>query len=400
MKIERTFRGLEATVKSKGPHRISGSIFLSLWLAMWALGEFFALWILLWGGWCMLTGRPPGAAKAPLETAPALATGLFLLVWLSIWTLGGVLAWRELLRNLFGSDQLCARAGELEIEHGYGLFRNRRSLPREQLIRFYLPPSKKILSAQTTLGTVEIARLGTSEELTAIALALNTEYALSENATARGLLPESWREAVSLEGEPILIRNPVTRRRQAIAMWLIFLPIAFVTCYLFNAARHQHSLGAIAVIIGIAAGFAGWGTYRLTYCRDEWSLAPGRLVLQHRRRSSLQPRFTADALQLREEKDSDGDPWYRLLAVNSESFNAASLQNACKHERVLDSQTGDPAELRSFGLWLSHRCAASFSDRTTVKAKTEDFEKLKQQLAATGRFGKWASRMIGNKPRT
>ena len=395
MKTERTFQGFEATVKSSGAGRFGGVAFLSVWLVMWTFGECFVLFILLKGGWSLLTGHPPGEGRDPLALGPSLATGVFLLVWLAFCTLGGVLAWRELLRLLFGKDWLLARPDALEIEHSYGLFRTRQSLQRNQLIRFYVPVAGKYLSAETSGGVVEIVRLGTKDELADIALALNAEYELSSEAPPRGILPESWKDEVSIEGESTLLKNPAIRRKQAITMWGIFVPLALVAGYLLYASLTQNLSGVFPAITGAAAGLTYWGAYRLSFFRNEWTLSSGRLALQQRRHGKLFPRFAADTLQLREDKDSDGDPWFRLIAVQAEAHHTALPHKAHQHEREVGTSRSDPTELRSFGRWLSHRCKLSFTDRTTAQAKAEDLEALKAKLAASGRIGQLAARLLG-----
>ena|SRR5437879_893267 len=96
MKLERTAAGLEAQLRSAGIGRFFGATFLAVWLVGWAVGEAFALWMLVVGGCSLLTGQPPEVGREPIRPELALPVGSFLLFWLTLWTFGGVMAVREL----------------------------------------------------------------------------------------------------------------------------------------------------------------------------------------------------------------------------------------------------------------------------------------------------------------
>src|SRR5215831_16294192 len=106
MAVERTIEGFRLTLKSQGAGRYASAAFLAFWLCGWAVGEAFALWMLIRGAWALLTGAPPDAGRAPLAVGPALIAGLFILMWLTLWTVGGIAAMSELLRLLWGEDRL------------------------------------------------------------------------------------------------------------------------------------------------------------------------------------------------------------------------------------------------------------------------------------------------------
>ncbi len=396
VKIQRTFQGLEAELRSTGAGRFSGAGFLMFWLVFWVVGEAFALGILGWGAWSLFTGQPPGAGHAPLETGPALFTGLFLLCWTAFWTFGGIMAWRELLRRLFGSDRLIARGDSLEVVHGYGLFSSRQTLPRDRLLRFYPPsPAGSGLAVETLDGVVPLARLGTPAQLAETAVAFNAEFKLSGKPSLDGNLPAGWRELTSPEGHPIYVQDPATRQRLAIVLWVLFAPFFVSTTYLFQAMLGRGSLGALAAILAAFTALLGWGAWRLGARREEWVPGRGRITLDLRRRGHRESLFTGDLLEIREDRDSDGDLGFKLVAVQSEARQQASLQTARKHEHVIASCSGDATELLSFGCLLARRCAIPLADRTTPAAKAEDLAVLQEKLAATGRLGRWAARLLG-----
>lgn len=395
MHLTRTFQGLEVTLKATGYGRFGGAVFLLVWLAFWIVGEVMVGWILIRGGWSLLTGLPPGEGRAPLETAPALGAGLFMLFWLAFWTLGGVLAVREVLRLLAGRDRLVLRPDALMVERGFGLFSRRQEIPRERVRRFHRRTHGNILSADTVRGGIELTRFGTGAEIEDLAAALNAEWKLSPHAPQEGVLPDGWNESVAPEGAAILIKDPAVRRKQAGVAWFVFLLLATVGGYILQASIAQLSLLVLGALVAAGAAFAGWGAYQLTYCRDEWVLGVRGLRLQRRVRNRAEPRFEAAALRLREEADSDGDPWYKLVAVNAAASPALSLREARRHERVVMGVAGDPTEVRNLGWWLAQRCGLPLQDGTTAEAKAQEAELLRAQLAASGRLGRWVAARLG-----
>lgn len=378
-----------------GGRRVGGVLFLTVWLMFWVVGESLVLWILIRGAWALLTGQPPGAGRAPLEAAPALGVGLFLLCWVSFWTLGGVVAGREWLRLLFGRDRLIVRPDGLEIERNFGLFRTRRTFPREKLLRFYRSSrSNAALMAETTGGAVEITQLGTEDDRATLETELNREFKFTPQATPQGVLPDGWCELTTPESTSVFTKDPVVRRKQASFLWIALLPFGLASLYLLNATLSQPGLGVILAIVGTLTAFIAWGAVRLARTRDEWELGAGRLALQRRVGQRIVRKFEATSLQLVETPDSDGDPWFRLVALASDAPETLLPSRMTKHQRVIFSNSGDPTDARNLGFWLARRCRIPFFDRTTATAKTQDMEELKKQLAASGRFGKWAVRLL------
>lgn len=396
MALQRTFQGLETELRSRGAGRFGSAGFLTIWLLFWIVGETFALWILGRGAWALLTGQPPGAGRAPLETAPALATGLFLVFWTAFWTLGGVLAGHEWLRLLFGRDRLIARSDGLEIVRGYGLFQTRKRLATGELVRFYLPyPAGSGLAVETERGVEALTRFGTPTAWEEIARGFNAEFELDPAPRTTGTLPRGWRMLTAPEGHTIVVGDPVMRRRLGLGLWITFTPLALVSAYLIGAALFQPTLTAFAVIASAFALLAGWGAWRVSTQRDEWAPGDRSLVLHRRRYNQATRVFAGDALEVREDRDSDGDPWFKLFVVQTSARGQATLPHARKFERAIAGSSGDPAEIHAFGRWLAHRTQLPLTDRTTAAAKAADFEQLRGKLAASGRFGQWAANVLG-----
>jgi len=396
MKIERTGAGFEAHLRITGISRFFGAAFLAVWLAGWAVGEAFALWLLSAGARSILTGHPPEAGREPLRLEVALPVGLFILFWLALWTLGGVMAGRELLRLLFGRD--CIRVGDdtLEVEHSYGLFRSRERLPQVELRRFYRRPGSAALCVETAHGTTELTRLGTAGERAELQHVLNVELHLPAQPPPEGALPEAWSETLSLERDAVLVKNPATRCKQAMALWIVCALLGALTLYIISAAQQQQrvDLWVPAVVLAAFSAAAALGAGWLSFGRDEWKLAKGRLILQRRFGSNRTTKFEAVALELFEDNSGEGGPSYELTAIEANTPPQPSYYRTGKHRRVIYSQTDDPTGPRKLGLWLSQRCQLPFADQTTAEAKAQSLEELKEQLAGSGRLGRFALRMI------
>jgi hypothetical protein len=211
-------------------------------------------------------------------------------------------------------------------------------------------------------------------------------------------LPEGWNEALAPEGDAILIKDPSRRKKQAMVLWVVCLSLAAVGGYVLFAATAPESLRMVGLIIAAGAGFAGWGAYRLSWCRDEWVLGAGRLRLQRRVRGRAQPRFEASALRLEEHSDSDGDLWYKLVALDAGASPLLPIREARRHECGVMSVAGDPTDVDNLGRWLAQRCGLPLEDATTAEGRAREAERLRQQLAASGRVGRWMARRLRPEP--
>ena len=392
MKIERTLAGLHVTLRPAGFARYGTALFLAIWLAGWAAGEAFALWALVAGAWALITGSPMSAGAEPLALGPALAAGLFLLVWLSIWTLGGYAAGAELLRILFGGDDLNARGDGLEIVHRYGPFRTTTFIPRADLRAFHCQTKGNALVATTASASVELTRLGSPGDRAALADTLRKELQLKD-VPQPVALPDGWREVKTPEGEHALVRDPDTRRKQARVATLITLPFAATAVALIMQAAQNPDLGVLATLATAAAIALGYGAARLRFSRSEWKITPGKLTLQRRSGAKLTTKFTGTSLELRETSDSDGDVWHELAAVGDAT--AGLLHRDPKsNTRSIHRRMNDSAEARSLGRWLAARARLPLIDRATPEAKAHDIEKLHKQLERSGRFGRTMSSLL------
>ena len=109
-------------------------LFLMLWLAGWAFGEYFAL--------------------SEIARGRNIFSSLFLLVWLGIWTLGGLGAAAVLLWNLFGSERLFVTGGVLVHSRGYGPLQRRRVHPVGEVSGLTLDTRSDPANGAVQFGTI------------------------------------------------------------------------------------------------------------------------------------------------------------------------------------------------------------------------------------------------------
>lgn len=144
-------------------------------------------------------------------------------------------------------------------------------------------------------------------------------------------------------------------------------------------------MGIPLALVALACGSAQvW----LAFARREWRLEPRHLVLQRRFGHRLRTLGEAGSLELIELVDSDGDRSYRLQATRPPDPPL----------RVDDHAT-DPTSLRQLGAWLAARSHVPFEDRVPTEEQRRqqrraEMERLRQQLAGSGRLGRWAARQL------
>ena len=392
--IERTFTGLEIRLHSTGFARFFSAAFLAVWLAGWAVGEGFGLWLLGTGAKSLLTGQPHGPGRAPLELAPALGVGGFLLFWLALWTVGGLAALHEFGRLVWSEDRLRVDSGRLEIARRTGVFTRRRTLPRDQIRRLYRIDAGPALLAETPDASVELTRLGTPVQQDQILADLAAELQLPDPGSLPPALPAEWAEVTAPEGGRLLVKNPSTRRRQAQVAWLLALPMSAGAVVLARATPGESSLAAPAVVFAAAALAVAWGACRLQFGRDEWRIDPGRIVQQRRFGSRVKTVFEATAISLSESKDSDNDRSFKVELISPATPPHASRET----RRTLLSQLHDGSAPRRLAAWLAAASGLPLADTVQAPfASTADTAALLRQLADTGRFGRWAARWLGQK---
>jgi len=385
MNAQRTLLGYEIRLKPRGVGRFLTVIFLSFWLCGWAIGEGFALWILIKGGYALLTGTPPDPGRAPLQVAPALAVGAFLLLWLTLWTFGGIAAFWALLSAVWAEDRIIARADGILLETARGPFRFRREFPRDRLRRIVLG-HRNALVLDTDRVRVPLSDLGTSEEREEAAESLRKELGLSASVAEGTELPQGWQEIITPEGERAVTQDTTVRKKQARVATGVTVGLFAVTFVIVRKSLVQPGLLPLAVIfiaasIGLATGSA-W----LVFGRIEYRLGAASITVRRRFRSGVRDLFEARRLEITTRTDSDSDDWYSLEGLSSEA--------AAKGRRKIVSVLHDPTVPRMLGAWLSRTAGIPLEDKASRAARMAEVAGLIAQLGQSGRFGRGAATMI------
>jgi len=394
MNISRTSAGFEAVLRSTGIGRFFGVAFLGLWLIGWFAAEAFAIWMLAVGGWSFFSGQPPANGREPVTLGVAVAAGLFLLFWLSLWTFGGVAALWEFLRLLCGKDRIEARPDGVKIENGYGLFRLKKNLRRDEVRQFYCRPSLPALCADTTRGSIELTRVGSWKDRVALAQELNAHFAISPEHR-EGQLPTGWSEILSLERENVLVRNPATRRKQAAFAWAICMILSSIAAYVLTRPNEQPNFLSLSTFLIIISALVAWGALWLSIGRVEWLLDRGRITFQRRFGQTRTKKFEAAALELIEDNSGDNGPYYKLIALAAGAGpRPSNSYRLGKQRRVIYTEPNDPTEPRNLGAWLSQRCSVPLTDETTAEAKGKQLAEIREKLAASGTIGRLTLRLV------
>jgi len=177
--------------------------------------------------------------------------------------------------------------------------------------------------------------------------------------------------------------------------WSICLIPAFIAAYLVAATDERPNLWTLAILMSIVTALIAWGAVWLSIGRIEWLLEGGHLTLQRRFGQSSVKQFEATALELFEDNAGDSGPDYRLVVVAPEAGpRPSNSYRIGKQRRSIYTGSNDPTLPRNLGLWLRQRCSIPFTDETTAEAKAKQLAEIPEKLAASGRIGPLALRLI------
>lgn len=382
----------EFVFRPRGFGRFPEALFLFLWLCGWAVGEAVALFVLGQGIWALMTGGPVFGSDEPARVAPLLGAGAFLLVWLTIWTIGGVMAIRELLRSLWAQDRLVLTPHDLLRVRRRGPCTSTRELVRTEVRRVFVHPANTALMVQLNANLIELTDLGTPAERSEAGCRLRAAMGLrDEDASAEPVaLPEDWQEATGSRGERLLVPNLQTRRKQAVIVAIITGVVWTALLLLARESLAEPNLWVLTLMLTVLGAWLARQTLWMFRGRKEWRIEKGGLHQQRRYADEVTELFQARALELTESHDSDNDSWYHLNATEI-SPSPLNLARKTPGKIKITHSIHDPTESRCLGRWLAQQAAIPFHDRVPTKAdKQAEITRLKEQVAASGKFGRFA----------
>ena len=400
MDFEQTGQGQQVRLRPHGAGRFVSAAFMSVWLCGWAIGEAIVGWIVGKGIHALATGEPLSRDGSTPAAGVLLIAGAFVAVWLVFWTIGGVMAMREWCRLLMGEDRLLAGPAGLTVEHRYGPFRSRQTFARDVIRHLDAHSRPGRLQIETTTATRELSTLGTYAEHVQAAQALERELNLSASdaAAASRELPPGWQEALTPEGERVLIQDPALRATRARGAAIAAMVTGAAALGLVSVALRQPPLFALVaflvILTVVLSGIALW----MTRGRMEWKFGIGQLVLRRRWGAQVTEVFTARSLELNTHSDSDSGPWWVLEALAdppaAPSGPVRITIRTLSHCRRIEATTAGPTVPRQLGAWLAQRTELPLVDQTTEGARSAALADVLASLAKSGPVGRVVGRLI------
>ncbi len=338
-------------LRARGIGRWITALFLGAWLVGWALGEGFAISILLSALSPSLGSRIHGLPRVPAGPA-GLAMAGFVLLWLALWTLGGASAMFAVLTSLWGCDRIEFDASGIRRISSIGPFRRERSFSRQDIHRVALRPRGLVLV--TSRGSLTLSWMGSPAERAELRDEIERTLDLGAAAPSTHELPAGWESAIDTEGQPVLLKSPGPRRRQAGFVTALFVALAIVAALLVGGASTGNETPravptAVMTFLAIACGAgAAWlwlGGEAIRVRSGQADVVRwfgSRRWLRH---------FDNPTIGLEHSVDSDGDDWYRLVLRGS--AGATTLASALR----------DPDQLEQVGGWIAARLGSELARR-------------------------------------
>lgn len=298
MQIDETAGSVRLVFRPSGWLRVLVVAFLAFWLCGWAVGEWFALRLVIGA---MHGGVDSQAAK--VLTHPAgWAVGGFILTWLLFWTFGGLAALVELLRIVAGRDELTILNDEYVIWRGVGPFGLERRFRREQLRELYVRRKSRDLVIEAGSGRHVVTRGVTIDDRHAI----EARFALS----SRDTLPLRWNQTEEEGGIVCIEARAFDGPGCLVAVGMLFAASALFVIFF---AKQLPTWGTL--IAALIALLLGTLFLRGAFQRRQWLVGRDRFALRYRWLWHTRV-IPVDERSLRVEQscDSDGDETTALVA--------------------------------------------------------------------------------------
>lgn len=344
--VEQTAEGIRFVFRAEGFFRYFIVAFLALWLCGWAVGEAFAINVLLaFAGVSAQIPLPFGIP--PFRGSPeSLGVAGFVLLWLTLWTVGGIGALVSLLRLLFGSDTVELGPSWWGVTTSYGLWSSRHEFQAVDGWSAELRRRDHALVARREEKTRTVTSLGTQAERRWMRDEIVRRYGEPRRDTRP--LPKEFESVPAPDGS-IMIQRTRHARRGAIGCGIFALLIWNVPFGLWTAYRYSRGeemgagLIAGAIVALLFTGLALW----CFASRESWRM----------RRDFLEKRldflgftkhsvFDSGSLAIESYRDSDGDEHFQLIITDRtgrrKSFHRSmgEPEQTLQWGRFIAAQTG------------------------------------------------------------
>jgi hypothetical protein len=348
MWLEKNSEQWTARVNPSGWGRHAAAAPLVAWLCGWAVGELFALAVLVFITRELLfpDGLP---AEAPDSAGGLMLVVLFIGPWLSFWTMGGVSALSSLREQLTSEERLSFNPSGVTRRWRVGPWREERHLARGELVDVDPEGHEGTLVASLANGdTMTLLRNGTEAQRRELADLLRELFGLArDEPSLADHTPPGWQWERRPGGSWRLEAARHVRRRELLGWGYAALFLG--ACAGTLAWRLFISGGSWRVALltwGLAglAGLLGVKAWRGHQGRKAWEVQKGSLV--HIRRGLFRTRHTVYAkpkLFLERNVDSDGDPYFELWVHSPETRGRLGGSNTT------------PRGLLHLGYWLARR---------------------------------------------
>jgi len=334
-------------LRASGVGRWFEAAFLLFWLAGWAAGEVFGVWILV--------SVIAAALKLPIHgvpTIPAGGAGLagaaamfgFGLLWLSFWTLGGVAAATRVLQMVWGVDRIEWDGTGVRRISRIGPFRRSLEFTRDEIRGVRL--RRAGVALDTPRAAITLTSLGSRQDHIELRAEIEQFLGLAEGRTNPIELPKGWESEVDVEGIPVLVKSRALRRRQAMFVSFLFVALGTVAGLLIGGASSGSNAPAWVppTVLSVLATAVGAGAAWLWLGGEALRLRPSHVQVVRWFGSRRWIReYAAAFIRLEHSTDSDGDDWYKLVLRGSSGA------------KTLASALHDSFELEMLGRWIAAR---------------------------------------------
>lgn len=303
---------LRVVLRPEGCARYFGVAFLLVWIGGWAVGEAFAINMLL--AFLGVDFRAP--FPVPISKFgvgwPSLFPIVFLLVWLTFWTWGGVGAIGHVLRLLFGQDTIEVSPSQWRAIRSYGFFRMTRTYARSDGWSAEMRQRDKALMARHEDKRQLVTTLGTPAERRWLANEIVRVFGTPKIRSRD--LPKEF-EAVR-DGDGVEIRSTARSRRGAFGCGLfaiLIVDVPLIMWLMYSAQRPPTGgLVVLASLALLASAFGIWAIFARQYRVLKRDYFAEHLVFPgiHRKWEC-----SGGTLELESRTDSDGDEHFTLFVT-------------------------------------------------------------------------------------